>query len=183
MIRRQFQFLACCIWVAGCGQVLEAMAETNSFCREPNYPGYEHERDTLKNSERPLPPDVHVCGSEASPNCPNGPKVRLFYTSSGGRSPQQLATFFIDNNGQGYFRDCENVRRENLEKIWKDADRNGNNTFRFWGQYASERVEAVRKMYLIDVKFRGGKWTAYRIRGPQVMIPKWINPRNEGESI
>ncbi len=139
------------------------------FCADQKTPGL-------------FPPDVHVCGSEPSPNCPNGPKVRLSYTASGDRSPQQLATFFIDERGQGYFRDFENLRRESLEEIWKEADRNGNDTFLFWGQFASEKVEASRKLYFIDVKFRGGKWAAYRIRGPQVTGSKWITLKHKGES-
>lgn len=132
-------------------------------------------------AEGALPPDIHECGSEASPVFPNKPKVRLFYGKSGSDHPSDHFIFYLDEGGTGFFTDSfSNNTKLDLEKIWGSPQKKGN-TFELWGEYAFEKVERTRSLYHIDARYDDNKLVAYRIRGGRIHTPAWKKIEETGE--
>lgn len=125
-----------------------------------------------------LPPDIHECGAAPYPNCPNGPHVRIFFDQFGMDHPQALSVFFIDKSEKGYFRDLKPIKKIDFQKNWSQA-KVKNETYSFWGEYSFERVEQIRERYFISIRYKRNFLKAYKIVGPNINNPDWIELETE----
>lgn len=120
-----------------------------------------------------IQPDIHTCGSEATPVCANRPKVRLFYKRIGVEHPDKCSIFFFDQEGRGFFNEAlVGLTKDDVTNIWRAVGQSPDSV-KLWGEYAFERVESIRSPYYIDFQFENECLSHYRIRGPHISSPGW----------
>ncbi len=123
-------------------------------------------------------PDMYECGSEAYPDCPNSPLVWMYFQQTNNDHPSNLKIFFINKLGKGIFRDVTPTKRSKIEKDWSNAKLKSK-TYCFWGECASERLERKREKYYIDIRFEKKYLKAYKVSGPHLSNPEWVEIETE----
>ena len=118
-------------------------------------------------------PSITAYQASLPPDFPNSPHVQLLFTENGLDCPKELHYFFIDKAGMGYFKYLKSISKKDITSDWSCARKHGR-TYSFWGIFHGERVENTREQYFIDLKFKRKMVKAYRIRGPHVLAPNWI---------